>query len=201
MRSPVIPLPLTFFLFLLTKSDEKNIIFYENKTEEEEKLEVKNIRIKIVSDIYDITAPLLNALDPDNNMPKLGKREKDIEHDHTEVITEAELIRDAGKTSIRYTESELSGMGGTTTEISFCDAAPEVVIMNRGGSYMTSFVFESAKRHICVYNTPIMAFEMGVNTKEVKNRLLEGGFIVLDYVLEIRGAGAERNRIRISLLN
>ena len=185
----------------MTKIGEKNIIFYANKKEEEEKLEIKDIRIKIVSDRYDNTAPLLNAIDPENAMPKLGKGAGEIDHDHTEVTTEAELVRDAGKTSIRYTESELSGMDGAKTEISFYDAAPDTVTMDRGGDYMTSFVFETAKRHICIYNTPIMTFEMGVHTKEVKNRLFEDGFIVLDYVLEIRGAGAERNRVRISLLN
>ena len=164
-------------------------------------MEIKNIRIKIVSDRYDNTAPLMNALDPENAMPKVGNKTGEVNHDHTEVTTEAELVRDGKKTVIRYAESELSGMEGATTEISFEDAAPEVILMDRGGDYMTTFVFESAKRHICVYNTPIMTFEMGVHTKEVKNRLFEDGFIVLDYVLEIRGAGAERNRVRISLIN
>lgn len=164
-------------------------------------METKNIRIKIVSDRYDNTAPLMNALDPENGMPRGGKKTDEVNHDHTEVTTEAELIRDGVKTFIRYTESELSGMEGAVTQIYFDDANPETVIMDRGGDYMTTFVFENAKRHICVYNTPIMTFEMGVHTKEVKNRLLEDGFIVLDYVLEIRGAGAERNRVRISLIN
>lgn len=164
-------------------------------------MEVKNVRIKIISDKYDNTVPLLCALNPGKAMSRLSQNPVEVDHDRIEIITDAELIRDAGKTLIRYTESELSGMEGATTEISFCDEEPEVVMMNRGGFYTTSFLFKTAKRHICVYNTPIMSFDMGVYTKEVKNRLLEDGFIVLDYVLEIRGAGAERNRLRISLLN
>ena len=44
-----------------------------------------------------------------------------------------------------------------------------------------------------------MAFEICIATKEVVNRLDSEGYIFLDYVLELRGAGAERNKIRISV--
>ena len=161
-------------------------------------MERKNIKIKIVSDRYDNTAPLMEALESSPAM-RSGKA-ADVEHEHTEMTTEAELVRKDGKTSIVYAESELSGMEGANTEIWFYDSAPSVVTMERGGGFATSFMFEGGNRHICVYNTPIMTFEMGVHTKEVKNRLLEDGFIVLDYLLEIRGAGAERNRVHISIL-
>ena len=159
-------------------------------------LEKKEIKLKIISDRYDNTAPLLDALEKG---PQAVDK-KEVEHEHTEMTTEATLLRAAGKTYIRYNESELSGMEGAATEIWFFDDQPQVVTMERSGGFATSFVFESGKRHICVYNTPIMTFEMGVHAKEVKNRLLTDGFIVLDYMLEIRGAGAERNRVHISII-
>ncbi len=166
----------------------------------EKKLEsiIKKVKVKIVSDRYDNTSPLLSALNP-GTIGLVEEKPSEVEHEHTEMTSEAELIRSGGKTTIRYVESELSGMEGATTEISFFDDKPEIVMMDRGGGYMTSFVFEGGKRHICVYNTPIMTFEMGVHTKEVKNRLLQDGFIILDYLLEVRGAGAERNRVHISI--
>ncbi len=161
-------------------------------------MEKKEIKIKIISDKYDKTELILDALE---NGPKTGLGpKKEAEHEHTEMTTEATLLRAAGKTYIRYSESVLSGMEGASTEIWFFDEHPEVVTMNRDGGFDTSFVFEGGHRHICIYSTPIMSFEMGVHTKEVENRLLTDGFIVLDYMLEIRGAGAERNRVQISII-
>ena len=162
-----------------------------------EEIKTEKIKIKIVSDRYDNTAPLMNALDPST---PVGSKHGEVEHEHTEMTTEAELIERDGRTVIRYAESELSGMEGAVTEISFENANPSIVTMERGGGFMTTFVFEGGKRHICVYNTPIMTFEMGVHTKEVQNHLADEGYIILDYLLEIRGAGAERNRVHISVM-
>ena len=47
--------------------------------------------------------------------------------------------------------------------------------------------------------TEYMPFEICVNTKEVKNTLLEDGKIYLDYVVEIRGAQAERTLFTIEI--
>ena len=159
----------------------------------------KSIKLKIISDRYDNASPLMSSLNPSDIAQKLGGEHAELEHEHTEMTAEAELIRKDGRTTVRYTESELSGMEGAVTEIFFLDSDPAIVTMERGGGFMTSFVFEGGKRHISVYNTPIMTFEMGVHTKEVKNRLLQDGFIILDYLLEIHGAGAERNRVRIEI--
>ena len=158
--------------------------------------EAKNVKIKIVSDRYDNTAPLMDALEN----RAMAQNDGEVEHEHMEMTAEAELFKKDGRIFLTYKESELSGMEGAKTEISFDEKTPETVMMERDGGFMTSFLFENGKRHICVYNTPIMTFEMGVHTKEVKNRLLEDGFITLDYVLEIRGAGAERNRVHITVL-
>ena len=155
----------------------------------------KNIRVRIVSDKYDNSGPLMGMQDL-----SVMQKNRDVEHEHTEMTAEAELIRNGGKTAIRYAESELSGMEGATTEIFFFDDTPHIVTMERDGGYTTSFVFEGGKRHICVYNTPIMTFEMGIHTKEVQNRLLDEGYILLDYLLEIHGAGAERNRVQVSII-
>ena len=158
----------------------------------------EKIRVKIVSDRYDNTSQLMDAMNPHELTG--AKPQKEVEHEHTEMTAEAELICEGGKTAIKYTESEISGMDGAVTEIFFFDDAPKIVMMERGGAFKTSFVFEGGKRHICVYNTPIMTFEMGIHTKEVQNCLLDGGYMILDYMLEIRGAGAERNRVHISII-
>ena len=48
----------------------------------------QKIQVKIVSDRYDNTAPLMNALDPST---PIGTKHGELEHERTEMTTEAEL--------------------------------------------------------------------------------------------------------------
>ena len=157
----------------------------------------EKIRVKIVSDRYDNTSQLMDALNPHELTG--AKPQKEVEHEHTERTAEAELIREGGKTAIKYTESEISGMDGAVTEIFFFDDAPKIVMMERGGAFKTSFVFEGGKRHICVYETPIMPFEVSVQTKKVVNGIEKDGNLRLEYTVELRGANAERTRFSMQL--
>ena len=159
---------------------------------------IEKVMINIISDRIDNTEPLMNALNEPEGTALNGKS-GEVTTEHTEVFSEGELIRRDGRVILRYEENEGSGMEGAVTEISYPEDNPGFVTMERGGAFLTSFVFENGKRHICVYNTPIMAFEICIATKEVINRLDSEGYIFLDYVLELRGAGAERNKIRISV--
>ena len=72
--------------------------------------------------------------------------------------------------------------------------------MLRDGAVSTVLVFESGKRHHCIYQTPFMPIEVCVHTLKVENRLLEEGYLNLDYIIEIRGARAERTKFRMELL-
>ena len=101
---------------------------------------------------------------------------------------------------IVYEESELTGMEGSTTQVSFERSCPELITMMRHGTINTILVFEKGKRHICTYQTQYMPFEICVNTKDVQNNLLESGKIDLDYIVEIRGAQAERTRFCIEII-
>ena len=64
----------------------------------------------------------------------------------------------------------------------------------------TSLLFEKGRRHTCIYQTPIMPFEVCVATRNVHNDLAEKGTLLLDYLIEIRGAEAEHTRFRLSIL-
>ena len=75
-----------------------------------------------------------------------------------------------------------------------------IVSMIREGAVSTALVFEEGKRHHCVYNTPFMPFQVCIHTVKVENRIIEEGYIDLDYIVEIRGAQAERTKFRMELL-
>ena len=119
----------------------------------------------------------------------------DIDSDEPlEILTEGSLfISKDGRVTLSYTETELSGMEGAKTSVVFDKGQEGLVTMMRSGPVNTALVFEAGSRHICVYQTPYMPFELCVHTLAVDNRLLSEGRLDLDYIIEFRGAKAEHN--------
>ena len=116
-----------------------------------------------------------------------------------EMITEGLVRVRGGRVEIVYDEGELSGMEGSQTVISYAKAEPKTVSMIRTGAVSTALVFERGVRHLCTYETPYMPFQIGVFALTVDNRLECDGVIVLDYLIEIRGAQAERCKMEITV--
>ena len=57
------------------------------------------------------------------------------------------------------------------------------------------------KRQYCRYETPVMPVEFTVNTRKVHNTVnRDGGAILLDYNIEVRGTNIERNRLFIEVM-
>lgn len=119
-----------------------------------------------------------------------------------EIRTQGVLSRDAdGRISLTYDETELTGMEGSTTTVTFAESDPDTVTMLRYGSVTTTLVFEQERRHICVYETPIMPFEICIYARKVQNELgMDGGSILLDYLIEIHGAKAERTLFELHVV-
>lgn len=116
-----------------------------------------------------------------------------------EMFSEGEIYVTDERVIIAYDESELTGMEGSHTQVGFERSQDGLVTMMRHGNVNTILVFEEGKRHICTYQTPYMPFEICVFTKKVKNTLLQNGIIELDYIVEIRGAQAERTQFKIEI--
>ncbi len=117
-----------------------------------------------------------------------------------EFTTEGVLRENGGRITVEYGETELTGMDGATTNLSFESSSPGLVTMLRGGSVTTSLVFEQGKRHVSIYETPFMPFEICILTLKVKNSILEDGLILLDYVVEVKGAQAERTKFKMQII-
>ena len=118
------------------------------------------------------------------------------------VMEVMELERDEdGRISLSYDETELTGMEGSTTTVTFAEDDPGTVTMLRFGSVTTTLVFEQERRHICVYETPIMPFEICIYARRVQNDLtMDGGSMLLDYLIEIHGAKAERTLFELHVV-
>ena len=161
----------------------------------------KSIRIKLTSFREASDDSFFNQIlgeDPyetDEDMPE----QEEEEQGPIEMFSEGELYVTEERVIIAYDESELTGMEGSHTQVRFERSHPGLVTMMRYGTVNTILVFEKGKRHICTYQTEYMPFEICVFTKEVRNTLLTDGRIELDYIVEIRGAQAERTQFTIEI--
>ncbi len=155
---------------------------------------LKKIRIEICSRQGDITQEMLDRIGAEELPPCYDDEEEEGDPDAPmEISTEGKLRVADGEVRISYEESELTGMEGATTVVSFREDAPHLVTMMRSGVVTTALVFEENNRHISAYHTPFMPFELCVHTLGVDNRLLTDGVLYLDYIIEVRGARAEHN--------
>lgn len=94
--------------------------------------------------------------------------------------------------AISYDETELTGMAGAHSTITYRTADRGLVTMLRTGMVSTAMTFKAHHRAICTYDTPYMPFSIGIHALTVDNRLDTDGELKLDYIIEIRGARAER---------
>ncbi len=102
--------------------------------------------------------------------------------------------------SLAYDESELTGMDGAHSVLTYHTSEPELLHLVRSGNVSTSMTFKPHHRAICTYRTPYMPFQVAIHSLVVDNKLLDGGFLTLDYIIEIRGAQAERCRMELTVL-
>ena len=114
----------------------------------------------------------------------------------TSLYGEMDSVGDAY--TITYQE-ESEGMGGAFTEIKFDTNKPSELSISRTGAIETFMLFEKGKRHICVYNTGIMPFEICIYAKELDNRLLTEGYLEIRYIIEIKGACAQETIFKMEL--
>lgn len=156
---------------------------------------LRKVRIRIVTDRVESHERLF---DPMQAAPGPSTREEKPEH--LEMTVEGRYHDDGDRVSISYHESELTGMAGSTTTVSFRKNEQGLISMLRHGTVKTALVFEAKRRHVCVYETPVMPFEVCVYTRSVTNALEREGRLTMDYTVELRGAQAEKTRFSLTLL-
>lgn len=154
----------------------------------------RSVRVRIASDKYDNTDAIATPVIFDEDQsPKTHE-------DHFDFVTaDGKLISRDGTVTLLYDDNEVFDGESTKTSISFSETEPNVLTLIRDGNVSTAMVFEEGKRHISVYNTPFMPFELCISTLKVRNRLLSYGYIELDYVIEIHGVQTERTIMKITV--
>lgn len=108
-------------------------------------------------------------------------------------------VRD-GRLNIEYDESEMTGMEGTTTNISFDLADPSIVVMSRTGSVSGTLCFEDGERIMCTQSTPEMELPFVIDTEKLINELTtDGGELKLSYGMEFRGSLVQRSIMHLTV--
>ena len=101
--------------------------------------------------------------------------------------------------TITYDETELTGMEGAHSTVTYRTADRGLVSMLRTGMVSTAMTFKAHHRSICTYETPYMPFSIGVHALTVDNRLDTEGILKLDYIIEIKGGCAERCEMTMTI--
>ncbi len=150
----------------------------------------KDIKIYINSVRYEVGISLFD----DGEDAEEECAEEEAQPERTQIKTYGTFEVEGDTAKICYDETELTGLEGSQTLVSFDMREPKVITMMRTGAVSTTLVFEKGRRHHCSYRTMYMPFEVCVHTLDVKNTFDTNGCIELDYIVEIRGARAERNK-------
>lgn len=123
-----------------------------------------------------------------------------VDAQRIDVDYEGELSISDGRLQLEYGETELTGMEGTITSISFDLANPSIVIMSRSGNVTGTLCFEDGGRIMCSQNTPEMELPLVIDTEKLVNTLTEdGGELKISYGMEFRGSLVQRTLMHVSV--
>ena len=100
-----------------------------------------------------------------------------------EVVTLGEFIINEDGFKAVYEETEISGMGGTTTKLTMLK---DELILERNGSTTAKMNFKKGENSISLYNTPYGVLDLQVHTEYLAMDIDEdGGNIVVKYTMEL----------------
>lgn len=114
------------------------------------------------------------------------KSSSDLDKDEIiEVITPGVFESTDYGYMVKYDETKLSGMEGTTTFIKIYD---DKFKLEREGSTSTVMEFIKDTTTVSLYNTPYGMLDLRLNTKEIDMDIKEdGGFLKAKYAMELTG--------------
>lgn len=119
------------------------------------------------------------------------------EPDAMELMTEGSMVLTEESITLRYQETKLTGMEGTTTD--FQVRGPQV-ILTRTGTVNSQMVFEEGRQHTSLYETPFGELSVDIQTSRLRHNLTErGGIMEIRYSIAVEHAVTGRNRFKIQV--
>ena len=157
---------------------------------------LKKVRIQINSTRHEVGVTLFPAAATELRPAPPAAAEPE----RLEMTVEGVLREDATHVYLSYKEGELTEMGDTTTTLSFQREEPRLITIARNGTVRSTMTFEEANRHVTVYETPYMPFEIATYASLIQNNLLDEGKLRMRYTVEVKGANAEQTDLSLTLL-
>lgn len=115
--------------------------------------------------------------------------------DNTELTTEGTLTMIPGGMLLRYEESALTGMEGTTTTFEL--RGPRV-LLTRSGKVNSQIVFEEGRQHTSLYETPMGELSVDIQTSLLRHNLTErGGLMEIKYSIAVEHTATGKNTFKI----
>ena len=115
--------------------------------------------------------------------------------DATELMTEGTLELTEAGLRLRYQETELTGMEGTST--TFEVRGPQV-ILTRTGKINSQMVFEEGRQHTSLYETPFGELTVDIQTGRLRHNLSErGGLLEIQYSIAVEHTVTGKNSFKI----
>lgn len=110
---------------------------------------------------------------------------------NVELVTSGSFYEKNGNYYIKYKESELTGLGDTTTTVK---VEKNKVTVIRFGELETHMIFEEGQKHISYYDMGFGSLTVGIATKKIDKILNDDGVkLKIDYSMEINNAATGEN--------
>ena len=128
----------------------------------------------------------------------IGTQNIDNQFDKTELKTIGTFEELEEKYIIKYKEEQ--GEGEKPIDVSFVVLKDESVVeMTRDGEISSRFVIERSQRNLCHYGTAYGDILMGISGHSIEHEPNEnGGKFSFGYDIDINGALASKNRVKLS---
>lgn len=125
-----------------------------------------------------------------------GTQDIDEEKDTIEVITNGSCYEKNGKWYILYEEvmDELNAVTKNTVKIS-----ADTVEVTKKGLINAQMIYETGKKNVCNYATPMGQILMGITTKDIQFRVEENKmYLDIQYALEMNGQHVSSSRLELT---
>ena len=115
--------------------------------------------------------------------------------DSTELMTEGTMTLLPDGMLLRYDESALTGMEGTTTTFEL--RGPRV-LLTRSGKVNSQMVFEEGRQHTSLYETPFGELSVDIQTSLLRHNLTaRGGLLEIKYSIAVEHTATGKNTFKI----
>ena len=114
-----------------------------------------------------------------------------------EFVTDGDYSMSDGVGEISYAESELTGYDGCNTVF---QVMKDHILLKRDGAVSSEMIFDPARKHNFVYDTPVGSLLFGLSTQKIINDLDEnGGRLEIKYALDIDSRVISNNSFEINV--